>query len=507
MCYSALNNWSLPVPKFVSPEEYLTRAQAAHGGRYAYDISTLCSANGQATVYCPDHGAFTQRLANHLQGAACPKCAGRGVDWIARFRAVHGGLYDYSHVVYEDYKKHVKIICRDHGEFLQTPDNHFRNKQGCPKCKGARIQGTKQMPVAEFIRRASQVHGNAFTYEDKQFTNLLTGVVKITCPTHGVFTQNPVNHLAGKVGCFKCNNTKSRGEDAVHRFISNLAPAEQRNRSVLRPKELDIYLPEHKLAIEYCGEFWHSARSQDDERQGRRKHSEKHAACQAQGVRLITLWETEWKLHNYAVRRLLRNAVGKSKGKLMARKCELRKATHEEAKNFYNRYHPQGGAGAGEHYALFWKGKMVACMRFVLGANDRGAAAKERVWTLGRYATRVTVAGAASRLFKAFVDDVKPPTVKSFSDNRFFDGGMYEQLGFVMEEAVAPDYAVWSPVLGLRPKSHYQRRQISKRLKDHGFDEAFEPTSDPRTEAEMIYLMGCGKLFDCGKKRWVWTAP
>jgi hypothetical protein len=371
---------------------------------------------------------------------------------------------------------------------------------------GREVRPMNRTPVAELAARLAAVHGGAMTYVagfEKQ-----TQPATFRCTEHGVeFAALPHNVLRGANSCPKCGHMKSAGEDAVHRFISNLAPAEQRNRSVLRPKELDIYLPEHKLAIEYCGEFWHSARSQDDERQGRRKHSEKHAACQAQGVRLITLWETEWKLHNYAVRRLLRNAVGKSKGKLMARKCELRKATHEEAKNFYNRYHPQGGAGAGEHYALFWKGKMVACMRFVLGANDRGAAAKERVWTLGRYATRVTVAGAASRLFKAFVDDVKPPTVKSFSDNRFFDGGMYEQLGFVMEEAVAPDYAVWSPVLGLRPKSHYQRRQISKRLKDHGFDEAFDPTSDPRTEAEMIYHMGCGKLFDCGKKRWVWTAP
>jgi len=37
-------------------------------------------------------------------------------------------------------------------------------------------------------------------------------------------------------------------------------------------------------------------------------------------------------------------------------------------------------------------------------------------------------------------------------------------------------------------------------------DEVFDPKTDPRTEAEMTYLMGARRIYDCGKKRWVWTA-
>jgi G:T-mismatch repair DNA endonuclease (very short patch repair protein) len=297
----------------------------------------------------------------------------------------------------------------------------------------------------------------------------------------------------------------SRGEDAVAALLAPLTQVVRRDRTVLKPKELDIYLPAAKLAIEYCGEYWHSHGDAADEKAKKLNHAKKYADCKAQGIRLITLWESEWQEHNYAVRRLLRNAVGKSKGKLMARKCELRKVTNAEARVFYDRYHPQGGAGHGEHYALFWKGKMVACMRFVLGANDRGAAAANRTWTLGRYATRVTVAGAASRLFKAFLTEYNPPEVKSFSDNRFFDGGMYAQLGFTLEEDVPPDYTVWHPKLGMSPKPHYQRRQIPKRLAEAGVVDAFDPETDPRTEKEMTYLMGARRLYDCGKKRWKWT--
>jgi len=318
---------------------------------------------------------------------------------------------------------------------------------------------------------------------------------------------HPANVLAGANPCPKCNHLASKGEQELYNFIRAFAPAESRNRMVLRPKELDIYVPDHKLAVEYCGEFWHSYGSVDTERAGRHKHVEKYQQCAELGIRLITLYESEWLNHNYAVRRLLRNALGKGKGKLMARKCELKKVESAAASAFYDRYHPQGGAGNGEHYGLFWKGKLVACMRFTFGANDRGAAAATRMWTLTRFATRVTVAGAASRLFKAFVVEHNPSEVKSFSDNRFFDGGMYAQLGFALETVAAPDYIVWSPKIGPRPKSYYQRRNIPARLRDHGVVDFFDPEVDLRTEADMTYAMACKRLYDCGKKRWLWTAP
>jgi hypothetical protein len=272
-------------------------------------------------------------------------------------------------------------------------------------------------------------------------------------------------------------------------------------------KELDVLLPDAKLAIEYCGEFYHSSHNSEQEAVMRAKHYQKYVDCKALDVRLITLYESEWLNHNYAVRRLLRNALGKGKGKLMARKCELKKVDAATAAAFYDRYHPQGGAGNGGHYGLFWKGKLVACMRFTFGANDRGAAAAARMWTLTRFATRVTVAGGASRLFKAFVDEHNPAQVKSFSDNRFFEGGMYAQLGFLLDAEHGPDYQVWHQRSGMRPKSHYQRKHIPARLREHGVEDTFDPETDPRTEAEMTYRMGCGRIYDCGKKRWLWTAP
>jgi G:T-mismatch repair DNA endonuclease (very short patch repair protein) len=493
------------MPKQLTPQEYLRRANILHDNKYTYDISTLHRSWDHVSIFCPTHGLFTQSLRNHLNGTGCPKCAGKGVDWIQRFKEVHGNLFDYSRVQYKGYKVPVEIGCELHGFFFQTPDNHYRGKQGCPKCKGKKIRESKQLKLEVFLARARELYGDRFAYKKEQFSNVLTGTIQITCPLHGSFYQSPINHLAGKIGCRKCNNMKSAGEEELAKHIGFLAHCERRNRNLLGGRELDVLVSSRNVAFEYCGMYWHSCKSAEEQRKNKDTHYKKYFDALQKGVRVITIFESEWKDRKPQVKRLLRNLLGKSKGSLMARKCRLDRVSHREAADFFDKYHVQGGEGSGEHYGLFWNNRLVACMRFTFGSNDRGAAAKTACWTLSRYATRVQVVGGASKLFKAFLDDKRPKEVKSFSDNRYFDGAMYERLGFTLQKELPPDYQVWSPKIGLKPKSRYQRRLIPARLADHGIEEPFDPKTDPRTEAEMTFLMGCGRIYDCGKKRWVWS--
>lgn len=425
-------------------------------------------------------------------------------DSFLRFVQSQNREFDYCRVQYVDAKTPVEIICPEHGAFWQSPTNHVAGK-GCPQCRNVATGKRSKKTKEQFVTEANVIWSGRYSYEQAIYKGSHAPLL-ICCAEHGLFSQTPTNHLFGKQGCPRCNHMKSSAEDQVARFLSTLTTVVQRDRTIIGPKELDIYMPEHKLAVEYCGMYWHSHGDKDDERKNKLKHAEKHRLCAEQGIRLITLYESEWLERPATIRRLLRNAVGKTRGKLMARKCYVGRPSPQEARAFYERYHPQGGNGHGEHFGLYYSGKLVACMRFNYGANDRGAGAKVRQWTLSRYATRLSVAGAASRLFKAFVAEYSPAQVKSFSDNRFFGGQMYEQLGFVLEEEVAPDYQVWSSKIGLRPKPHYQRRVLQKRLEEHSSSEVFDADTDQRTEAEITYLMGARRIYDCGKKRWVWTA-
>ncbi len=498
--------------------------------RERYDFSGATYAGALTPIrgiVCYKHGGFQQYSAQlRKDGAGCPKCGDEKrvqsrrmipAEFVARAEALHGDRFDYGKTHYVNMVTKVIVTCRQHGDFTISPIKLVHEGQGCPTC-GAAMRGVRKTAInpgaaaAEvsiakhaktYIAKATKVHGDLYDYSATVYRGAKHKVT-IGCAKHGPFEQLAEHHIKRGYGCPRCGQ-KSAPEDAIAAYLSIFTEVVQRDRTIIAPKELDIYLPEHKLAVEFCGMYWHSHGDKEDERKNKLRHAEKHKLCAEEGIRLITIYETEWQDSPQTIKRLLRNAIGKAKGSLMARKCELKKPTVHEARAFYDKYHPQGGAGSGEHYGLYWKGELVACMRFNFGNNDRGAGASNRVWTLGRYATRVSVAGAASRLFKAFLTEHDYPEVKSFSDNRLFGGTMYQQLGFTLEAEVPPDYQVWSQKLGLRPKPHYQRRAIPARLRDHGLSDRFNPETDARTEAEMTYLMGARRIYDCGKKRWVWN--
>jgi hypothetical protein len=477
-------------------------------------------------IVCYKHGEFQQYSAQFRKdGAGCPTCGAERrtqarrmdpTEFLNRAEEVHPGRFDYSKTVYVNMTTKVTVTCPSHGDFQISPIKLVHSAQGCPSCGGllrgkrrdvagaAKRTASTKIAIAalNYVDTAKRLHGDKFEYDLSGYVGM-KGNILLKCSKHGWVEVHAGHHLYNGHGCPRCGQ-KSAPEDAIANYLSIFTTVERRNRTLIGPKELDIYLPEHNLAVEFCGMYWHSHGDKEDEKKNKLRHAEKHRLCEEEGVRLITIYETDWTTREATIKRLLRNAIGKTKGRLMARKCELRQPTVQEARAFYEKYHPQGGDGAGTHYGLYWGGKLVACMRFTYGGNDRGAGAKERQWTLSRYATRLSVAGAASRLFKAFLKDHNPELVKSFSDNRMFGGGMYAQLGFAKEEDVTPDYQVWSAKLGLRPKPHYQRRVLATRLKEHGVQEEFDHTKDPRTEAEMTYLMGARRIYDCGKKRWVW---
>jgi len=485
----------------------------SYGGPYNFSMSVYAGMNQKIAFVCPTHGVVQADAKNLINGKKCQQCAfadrvGKNRltknKTIQRFIQQHGDRYDYSHVQYNGQQSPVTIICKRHGSFEQKPEFHWSGS-GCPQCFSEDKRGQSQKDTLEsFTLKLANVFGDLFDTSKSVYVSSNTSIT-VRCSAHNSLCLTKPNALlAGNNPCTKCNHMKSSQEDEIAKFLSIFTKVNRRDRTIISPKELDIVLPEYKLAVEYSGMFWHSHGTIEEELQGKHAHCNKYKSCANKGIRLITIYESEWKNNPKVIKRLLRNSIGKTKGRLMARKCEIKKVSHAEAISFYDKYHPQGGNGSGEHYGLYWKDKLVSCMRFTFGVNDRGRGVQGRVWTLSRYASRVTVSGGASKLFKAFLSEHKPNEVKSFSDNRYFSGIMYEQLGFLMEEETPPDYQIWSMKKGLLPKSNYQRRNIPTKLKEHGIDEIYDPETDSRTEREMTYFMGARRIYDCGKKRWVW---
>jgi hypothetical protein len=422
--------------------------------------------------------------ANHMSlGHGCPKC-GKDLrtakktkaDPISDFRAAHGDLYDYSEVEYINTHTPVRILCPEHGPFLQKPNAHMRGA-GCPSCwdnrrkafGAARNESFKDA----FAERAARVHKGAYAVlkapEDAH------GTVELHCAKHGPFEQKAYSHLAGH-GCPACGRITSYAQREVADFIKALGhTVEQDNRTVLGGLHIDIWVPGKSVGVEYHGGFWHT-----QDRVGN-KHRTKWERAQEAGVRLIQMFDFEWLERREAAENRLRAIFGSAQP-VAARACEIRSLTAQEANIFFKRYHTQGACVRPRaSYGLYSGGELVAAMAFGVGRFSADT------WELLRYASVGRVAGGFARLFTAFKREHSPDSIVSYCDLRWGDGGVYGANGFTLDGLTAPDYWYVS-----------KARRVSRYAAQH--------RPQGQTEREWAEEHGYKKVLGVGHQRWVWRS-
>lgn len=171
-------------------------------------------------------------------------------DFIERARTIHGDKYDYSKVVYKGVHEKVCIICPEHGEFWQEPNNHLSAKTICPKC-AKRLRADKfRRTTEDFIKEATRVHKGRYDYSKVVYHHNEEKVC-IICPDHGEFWQSPHNHLNG-AGCPKCSgNYIPTTEEFIAASKAIFGDKYDYSKTVYHgnKRKVCIICPEH-------GEFW-----------------------------------------------------------------------------------------------------------------------------------------------------------------------------------------------------------------------------------------------------------
>ena len=122
-------------------------------------------------------------------------------NFLDKAKKIHGDKYDYSLVNYKNNDTKVKIICPIHGIFDQIP--HHTKGSGCKKC----MDDDKKLNTQMFIERSKKLHNNKYDYSLVDYKRS-HNKIKIICPIHGEFEQNPCDHINACRGCPKCGGTK-----------------------------------------------------------------------------------------------------------------------------------------------------------------------------------------------------------------------------------------------------------------------------------------------------------
>ncbi len=126
-------------------------------------------------------------------------------EFISRVLRIHGDKYSYDKVLYKNSWTHVILNCPHHGDFLITPTKHLQGN-ACKKCGFESTGKALTKRPNDVIHHFIGVHGNKYDYSEVEYKGAFIQV-KIICPVHGPFMQQPTNHLSGR-GCPKCGVLK-----------------------------------------------------------------------------------------------------------------------------------------------------------------------------------------------------------------------------------------------------------------------------------------------------------
>ena len=288
--------------------------------------------------------------------------------------------------------------------------------------------------------------------------------------------------------CWHCYpNMNEQGqsykEKEVLDFVKSIYDGEiiPNAHGIIGRKELNIYLPEKHRAIEFDGFYWHS----EQKGKGESYHLDKTNACAEKGIRLVHVFEDEWKEKKEIVEDRIRSILGIGQTRIFARKCVIAEIDSKTANEFLEQNHLQGGDNSSIRYGLYHGDELVAAMTF-----GKPRFSKSHDWELIRFASKCgcNVVGGASKLLNHFRSS-HSGSIVSYADRRHSDGNLYEKLGFMQVGVSKPNY--WY-VRGGEKLSRYACQK--HRLKDV-LGDAFDPNL---SEFENMSLNGWTRVHDCG---------
>lgn len=209
-------------------------------------------------------------------------------------------------------------------------------------------------------------------------------------------------------------------EREVFEFLSSLVSKEEilwGDHRTITPLELDFYLPNYKFAIECNPTYTHNS-SLPSFNESKPKptvhHRNKTQKAEEAGVFLLHIFGYEWKYKQDIIKSIIRNCLYKSERKIFARNTIIKQVDAKTTREFLNANHRQGDASSPIRLGLYTKdsNELVSVMTFSKTRNTIGKKQSdcENSFELVRFCSllNTSVVGAASKLFKYFVDNYNP---------------------------------------------------------------------------------------------------
>lgn len=261
-------------------------------------------------------------------------------------------------------------------------------------------------------------------------------------------------------------------------------------------KEIDIYIPSQKIAIEFDGIRFHSEFGPN--KVGHLYHLEKTNLCKEKGIKLIHIFEDEFTYRKDIVFNKIAHILKfqTQLPRVMGRQCTIKEITKNESQPFLEKYHIQGFVDSSIHLGAFYNKQLIAVMLFKKESKI------STNWELTRFAStyEYVCQGIGGKLFKYFIRNYNPSKIKSFADRRWTideENNVYLQLGFKFDSYTKPSYSYIIKKIDKCKRFHKFGFRKQKLAKKYGFPLTM-------TETEMAKALGYDRIWDCGLIKYVW---
>jgi hypothetical protein len=331
-------------------------------------------------------------------------------------------------------------------------------------------------------------------YPDLNFIEFSPYSVKIKCGvcneeyeiTRALLRYRYNNNVNSCILCNPILEERSIKEKELYLWLSNYTNVIRCEKNILNGKEIDLYLPEYNIGIEFNGLYYHSNLFI-----GNNYHMNKTKLGDEKGVNIVHIYEDDWMYKQDIIKSIILNKIKKTPDRIYARKCVIKEIPINDCEKFLNKNHIQGHSFSKYNIGLFYNDELVSLMTFgkrkITGRNSL---------ELIRFCNKLNtnVLGSASKLFKYFIEKYKPEELISYQDIGLFNSGnLYGNLGFKLKHISLPNY--WY-IINRKREYRYNWR------KDVLIKKGFDPN---KTEKEIMEELGYYRIYDCGTRVWEWN--
>ena len=478
-------------------EEWDVEQNALHG----LDPEFLSYGSGKnAQWICVEGHSWSARISSRTQGRGCVQCKPKNI--VAQKGNSLASLKPDVAKMWHPIKNTMSInevspgssqkvwwLCSEGHEYYREVKKQKTTL--CPKCYENRPFQPGSSLEERYPHIAKQLHPtkNVFTASDVSYNSAKRAWWLGECghEWEAVVYQRCRADINNSSSCPECAKkiSRSRGEVELADYVSTLASEVKfSDRTLLDGQEVDIYLPDHKIAIEYNGLYWHSDKHQD-----KYYHAKKHQLALDKDVQLIQIWEDDWAANKELVKNLVAYKISSQQGvKLHARALKIDLVAYQQSADFLDENHIQGSARGTKYLALTDSGDIKAIL--VITLKDKS----EQIWSIERYATSASVRGGFTKLLKYAETHFSIKMWVTFSDNCISDGGLYRNNGFTADKTLPPDYMY---LIGGK-RTH----KFNLRVKNFKENPKLLFQKD-MSETQLALLNDIPRIWDAGKVRWV----